>query len=51
MLDPTDEILRKLAFQRGALALLGKSEWEKAVVREAIQQLDRVIESLTSPAP
>ena len=51
MLDITDDLLRKLAFQRGVLSLVKTSEWDRAVVDKAIEELDLMIENFSQQIP
>ena len=46
MLEVTDEILQKLAFQRGVLTLLKEGERPNPMIEKALEQLDSLIVTL-----
>lgn len=51
MLDITEDLLRKLAFQRGVLTMIRAQEADRAAIEKAIRDLDRMIEDFTELIP
>ena len=43
MLEATDDILQKLAFQRGVLTLLRENERSNPMIEKALEQIDHLI--------
>ena len=45
--DITNDLIQKLAYQRGMLSLLKVSEWEQPLVDQAIQDMERILDKLS----
>ncbi len=48
MSDQTEDILQRLAFQRGVLTLLKEKDLYRPIVEKAIEELDSLMEKVFS---